>query len=113
MKLVKDRHFLKTASAGSYWVLGSIATNWLETHGTGPLGTAMLGQAGVCGHKAGLTILQYAGNPRRLPLQQWNLLEAALVLGMHLRAALHWGLGSSWGAWEEKEVAESHETATC
>lgn len=34
-----------------------------------------------------------------------KLLEAALVLGMHLRAALHWwGLGSSWGAWEEREV---------
>ena len=34
-----------------------------------------------------------------------NLLEAALVLGMPLQAALHWwGLGSSWGAWEEREV---------
>lgn len=39
----------------------------LETHGTGQLGTAMLGQAGVCGHEAGLTILQYAGNPGGCP----------------------------------------------
>ena len=30
----------------------------------------MLGQAGVCVHEAGLTILQYAVGPRRLPLQQ-------------------------------------------